>query len=95
MNKNFQDIQKVLNKLLKSYNIEKEVKKEQLFENWEIIIGKNLSEKCIPMKIEDNILFLKAKNSVWGNELNLRQKDLLTLIHEKTGNKIIKKLRFL
>jgi predicted nucleic acid-binding Zn ribbon protein len=95
MGKGFQDIQKVLNKVLKNYNLEKDVKKEQIFENWEIIVGKNLSEKCTPIKQEENVLFLKAKNSVWSNELKLRQKDLLSLIHEKTGNKIIKKLRFL
>ena len=95
MDKGFQDIQQVLNKVLKNYSLEKDVKKELLFENWEIIVGKNLSQKCAPIKMEDNILFLKAKNSVWRNELKLREKDLLSLIHEKTGNKIIRKLRFL
>lgn len=95
MDKGFQNIQQVLNKVLKDYSLEKDVKKEQLFENWEIIVGKNLSEKCSLIKMENNILFLKAKNSVWRNELKLREKDLLSLIHEKTGNKIIRKLRFL
>ena len=95
MAKGFQDIQQVLNKLLKNYNIEKVVKKEQLFENWETIIGKDLSDKCTPVKTEENILFLKAKNSIWRNELKLRQKDLLDIIQKKTGNKIITHIRFL
>jgi len=95
MDKGFKDIQQVLNKLLKSYNIDKVVKKEQLFENWQNIIGKDLSEKCKPIKTENTILFLKAKNSVWRNELKLRQKDLLSLIQKKTGNKIITHIRFL
>jgi len=95
MDKGFKDIQQVLNKLLKSYNIDKVVKKEQLFENWQNIIGKDLSEKCKPIKTENTILFLKAKNSVWRNELKLRQKDLLNLIQKNTGNKIITHIRFL
>jgi len=95
MDKGFKDIQQVLNKLLKNYNIDKVVKKEQLFENWQNIIGKDLSEKCTPVKTENNILFLKAKNSVWRNELKLRQKDLLNLIQKNTGNKIITHIRFL
>lgn len=95
MDKGFQDIRHVLNRILRNYNIEKEIKKEQLFENWSIILGKNLSDKCIPVKLEENILFLKAKNSVWRNELKLMQKELLNLIHEKTGNKSINNIRFL
>ena len=95
MDKGFQNIQQVLDKLLKNYNLEKVVKKEQLFENWENIVGKDLSEKCTPIKTENNILFLEAKNSVWRNELKLRQMDLLTLIQKNTGNKIITHIRFL
>ena len=95
MGKGFQDIKHVLNKLLKNYNLEKVVKKEQLFDNWENIIGKDLSEKCKPVKMENNILFLKAKNSVWRNELKLRQRDLLELIQNNTGHKIITHIRFL
>ena len=78
-----------------NYNIEKVVKKEQLFENWENIVGKDLSKKCRPLKTENNILFLKTKNSVWRNELKLRQKDLLKLIQKNIGNKIITHIRFL
>ena len=36
-----------------------------------------------------HILFLKVKNSVWRNELKLRQRDLLELIQNNTGHKII------
>ncbi|MCK5032098.1 MAG: DUF721 domain-containing protein [Calditrichia bacterium] len=93
--KGFQNIQKVLNKVLKNYSLENQVKKEQLFNNWDKIIGKELAEKCSPIKIENNILFLKAKNSVWRNELKLRQNDLLNIIHENTGNKLIMNIRFI
>jgi predicted nucleic acid-binding Zn ribbon protein len=95
MDKGFQNIQEILNKILKTYHIEKDIKKEQLFENWERIIGKNLADKCKPVKVEENILFLKVKNSVWRNELKLRQSDLLNLIQKNTGNKIITNLRFI
>ena len=94
-NKDFQNIQQVLNKILKNYSLENQVKKNQLFSNWDKIVGKELAEKCIPIKMEYNILFLKAKNSVWRNELNLKQKDLLNIIYENTGNKLITKIKFL
>lgn len=95
MDKEFQHIQYILDKILKTYHIEKEVKKEQLFGEWENIVGKNLADKCKPVKIEETILFLKAKNSVWRNELKLRQNDLLNLITKNIGNKVITRLRFL
>jgi predicted nucleic acid-binding Zn ribbon protein len=45
--------------------------------------------------MENQTLFLKAKNSIWRNELKLRQKDLLNIIYEKTGNKLITNIIFL
>lgn len=93
--KGFKNIQQVLNTVLKNYSLENKVKKEQLFNNWNIIVGNELSEKCRPIKMENQTLFLKAKNSIWRNELKLRQKDLLNIIYEKTGNKLITNIIFL
>lgn len=94
-NKGFQNIHHVLHKVLKKYSLENKVKKEQLFNNWDKIVGKELAEKCIPIKMENSILFLKAKNSVWRNELKLRQKDFLNIIYKNTGNKLVKNIKFL
>jgi predicted nucleic acid-binding Zn ribbon protein len=93
--KGFQDIQQVLSKVLKNFSLENQVKKEQLFNNWNNIVGNELAEKCSPIKIENKTLFLKTKNSVWRNELKLRQNDLLKIIYEKTGNKLITNITFL
>ena len=95
MHKKFKDISQVLNTVLANYNLETKVKKEQLFENWQNILGKDLADKCKPIKIEENILYLEAKNSVWRNELKLRERDLLNLVHKKIEKKIISKIRFL
>ena len=95
MNRNFQDIHKILNNILENYNLEKGVKEEQIFNGWEKIVGKNLSDKCIPVKIEKNLLVLKAKNNIWRNELKLQQNDLLNLIYDKIGHRIINGLKFL
>ena len=91
----FKDIQVILDKLLRNYNLEIPVKRQILFDNWEKIVGKNLAEKCTPVKIENRILFLKAKTSVWRNELKLRQQDLLNIIYKNTGNKLIMEIKFL
>ena len=88
-NKNFQNIQQVLEKVLKNYGLENKVKNEQLINNWEKIVGKKLSEKCIPIKIENNTLILKSKNSIWRNELILRQKDLLNIIKLNNNDEVI------
>lgn len=91
----FKDIQAILNKMLINYNLDGPVKRQILIDNWDTIAGKNLAEKCNPIKIENRVLFLKAKNSVWRNELKLRENDLLKIIHEKTGNKLIMNIKFL
>lgn len=93
--KGFKDIQVILDKLLTNYNLETPVKRQILFDNWVNIVGKNLAEKCSPINIENKTLFLKAKNSVWRNELKLREKDLIKIIHDKSGIKFIMNIKFL
>ncbi len=93
--KRFKDIQKILESLLTKYGIEQQVYHEQLITNWEKIVGKTLSNECQPIQIENKILFLKVKNSVWRNELSLRQIELIDLISGNFRKNIITRINFL
>ena len=95
VNKKFRNINEIIHIILKNYNLEYSVKKENLFENWKNIIGDKLYDKCKPVRMEDKTLILKAKNSVWRNELKLLQKDILQIIEQKTGKNYITKIRFI
>ncbi len=91
----FKNIHSILDSLLEKQAIFPQILNERFLNEWKEIIGKDLSKQCYPVKSEKNILFLKTKNSVWRNELNLRQLEIIDLITAYFGKKIITKIQFL
>ncbi len=91
----FKNIHYILDSLLEKQAIFPQILNERFLNEWKEIIGKDLSKQCYPVKSEKNILFLKTKNSVWRNELNLRQLEIIDLITAYFGKKIITKIQFL
>ena len=47
------------------------------------------------VKVEREILFLKVENSVWRNELNLKQKIMVEKINNFFEEKVIRNIRFI
>lgn len=90
----FKSIQNVLKNLIKDYGLENSVSNELIHLNWNQIVGEQLAKQCKPVKIENNILFLKTRNSIWRNELNLKQEELLKLIRESLKKDTIRKIIF-
>lgn len=91
----FKNIHSILDSLLDKQEITKQINNERLINEWKNIIGTELSRQCYPIKSEKNILFLKTKNSIWRNELNLKQLEIIDLITNYFGKKIITKIQFL
>jgi predicted nucleic acid-binding Zn ribbon protein len=94
-NQEFKNISSILGSILNNYGLKKTVERKRLIDNWDDIVGKALSKHCKPVKIENEVLFLEAKNNVWKNELSLRQMDLLELIRSKFDHRLVKKIRFI
>jgi len=93
--KKFQNIQTILNSLLSNYGIKTNVINERIIQEWNNLIGDTLAKQCWPVKIENGVIFLKTKNSVWKNELSLKQMEFLDIIRKKYGKNIINKIQFI
>ena len=93
--KKFKDIQSVLDSLLNNYGIKNYVYYDRLIREWKNIVGNTLAKQCYPTKIENGVLFLKTKNSVWKNELFLRRFELIDLISNNYYKNIVKKIQFI
>jgi predicted nucleic acid-binding Zn ribbon protein len=93
--KNFQDIKSVLHTLVKKYDLEAGIIQHSIFNNWEMVVGKDLSKKCKPVQIKDRILFLKAQNVIWRDELKKRQNKILNLVSKRLNSDYLKKINFI
>jgi len=91
-NKSVKDISAVLKNILDKYNLSDAVEKEQIFTNWNKLVGKDIARMCKPVKFENNELTLEVKNTVWREELATRQNDLLNLLNVRIKALRIKKI---
>jgi predicted nucleic acid-binding Zn ribbon protein len=91
----FKDLPSVLQAVLKEFNLSDTVAKEQLINNWNKIVGDKLSDKCIPVELNDGVLIIKAKNYFWKEELALRQQDLVNLLDGRIGLSLVKKIKII
>lgn len=89
------DISTVLKSILDKYHLSDAIEKEQIFSNWEKLVGKDIAKMCKPVNFENNELTLQAKNTVWREELATRQKDLLNLLDGRIKSSLIKKIKII
>ena len=93
--KSFTDVSTVLKTIMNRYQLTEEIMKEQIFANWESLVGKEISKMCKPVEFNDNELILRAKNTAWKQELATRQRDLLNLLNGRIKSSLVKKIKII
>ncbi len=93
--KQYRDLKSVLKTVLKDYNLSDTLAKEDVIDNWNKIVGDKLSDKCMPIKLENGELTIKAKNIIWKEELARRQYDLVNLLDRQIGMSLVKKIKII
>jgi len=95
MKRGYEPIGSIVQKALKRINLDKRLEESKIFEEWDEIVGKEISQHAVPDKIYKNILFVSVDSPVWMSELNTFFKSkILDSLREKTGLRSIKNIRF-
>jgi hypothetical protein len=55
----------------------------------------DLKNIAVAVRLEKSILFLRVENSVWRNELRIRQKYIIERMNNRFGEQIIKSIKFI
>lgn len=85
----------LLDKILKTYQLDDKLYRQRIFNIWAEIIGNDLAKVCQPVRLEGEILTLKVKNQIWRQELGNKEKELLNSIKTKTNVSKISKIIFI
>jgi predicted nucleic acid-binding Zn ribbon protein len=93
--KRYQDLPSVMQSLLKKYDLTEAVKSEQIINDWDSLVGEHISKQCKPVEFRDGELIIKAKNSIWREELAQRQMDLLNLLNGRIKSSLVKKIKII
>jgi len=91
-------LQRILSKKVRGLGLENELKFYSLKKEWDEILKKTLgsewSKKSRPIKLKNKCLVVGCLNSVWANELQMREASILKNINRSIRNEI-EKIRFI
>lgn len=85
-------IGEIIHSYLKNRNWKQRIDGYDVLQSWEEIVPKNIALNTKPIKIQNNILFIRVKNHVWANELKIRKGEIMNLINKKIGKDLIKNI---
>lgn len=90
-----QHIKEIIKSLLKNAKFKQMNETYFIFENWEKIVGKDISEVTTPIRLYKDKLFVNVENSVIMEEMIYRKKEIIEKINsilkrEKINNIIFK-----
>ena len=57
-------------------------------------IFKDFEKIAVPVKVKNNILFLRVENSVWRSELKFKEQNIIEKINRYLKEERIKKIKF-
>ena len=94
MSKNITSVSDMIAKFLDDSPIGKKIKNYQVIEQWNEIVGDQISKISVPDKIENHVLRVKVNSSVWRHELSLRKKEIIDKINSTFKEEIVKDIIF-
>lgn len=80
--------------LFKQLGHEDKIKQYQVMQEWEKIVGAEISHVAKPERIQEKALIVKVASMSWRTELQMQKRQILQKIKEKIGDKIIVDIRF-
>jgi len=86
---NVQNINDIVNQLLKELNIDHKLKEVRLINSWNEVLGNSVARATDKIFIKNRVLFVYLKSPVVRNELLMMKSMIIKSLNEKVGGKII------
>ncbi len=87
-------IKDIINSFIKKTKIKEMAESNFILENWEKIVGKDISQVISPIRLYKDKLFISVKNSVIMEEMVYRKKELIEKINSVFKENKIKNIIF-
>ena len=79
----------VVGSILDTPKLRQRLLHEDIFRQWRKIVGGGLMDKCQPLRIKRNILYINVKNSSWAHQLIYMQEEIISRVNELAGVTLI------
>jgi predicted nucleic acid-binding Zn ribbon protein len=82
-------LREIIEELLKTSGLDKQLKERQLIRQWDEVVGKAIANNTESAYIRDRKLFVKIRSSVMRNELMMIRDGLKIELNRRSGQNII------
>ena len=86
---NVQNINEVVNALLKEFKIDHKIKEVRLINSWNEALGNNVARATSKIFIKERVLFVYLKSSVVRNELMMLKTSIIKTLNDRAGESVI------
>lgn len=83
-----------MNLSCKRMGLNRRMNEQRVFDRWKEAVGEGVAKRTEPIRIENQVLYLKVTNSVWMQQLQFMKELILKKLHEKAGIDFLQDLRF-
>ena len=91
---NTQNINDLVNQLLKELKIDHKLKEVRLINSWNEVLGNNIARATSKIFIKNRVLFVYLNSPVVRNELMMLKSTIIKSLNDKVGEKIIDDIVF-
>jgi len=89
-----ENINSILNSLIKKRNWEWSFSLNKLKQEWENIVNKNIANHSQPVFIKNKVLYIEVDSPIWSNELVFLKEKIIDKINGYYNKKIVTDIFF-
>jgi predicted nucleic acid-binding Zn ribbon protein len=86
----FQSLGSAIREYLKEEKIDGKIAEIEAVSLWESIIGKQIARATSSIYIKNGTLYIHLKSSIVRNELFMMRNDIIQVMNQRVGSKVVK-----
>ncbi len=92
---NEQSIKQAIAEMLETYRIKNKYDETAVIANWETIMGKTVANRTSEVFVKNKKLFIRLNSAALKNEMLIAREQLIELVNEHFGSKVVNEVVFL
>ncbi len=83
-----------INSVLKTLGLDEKLKRMEVLNIWEKVVGEQIAKVTKAERIDKNILYVRVEKAVWRNELIFLKKEIIKKLNKELEEEIVKEIVF-
>ena len=89
----FENLNSALRSAIREMGLEKKIRERECLSLWEEVVGKKLASVSQAEDIRNGILYVSAKDPIWGQEIFNLKGLIMQKINQRMGEEIVKDIK--